>query len=155
MLALDEPVDTVERKAALSRAYAAALVDCESHAFAEEASALQLRWAVVRGVSDGPKESLPAGISEWVDARGRARIGRFLGHSILEPSAFFAGLRLRTRSRKAMKAAAARLVELLNTEKQAAANVEAALASKKKSGAHTAKGPANAAAAARTAPRRS
>lgn len=132
VLALDEPVDTVDRKGALARAYAAALVDCESHAFAQEAVALKLRWAVVRGVSDGPKESLPAGVSEWVDAKGRARLLRFLGHCILEPSAFFAALRLRKRSRKAMKAAAARLVELLNVEKQAATNVEAALAAKGK-----------------------
>lgn len=132
VLALDEPVETVERKSALSRAYAAALVDCESHAFAEEATALGLRWGVVRGVSDGPGESLPAGVGEWVDDRGRARIGRFLGHCILEPAAFFAALRLRKRSRAAMKAAAARLVELLNIEKQNATDLEAALGAKKK-----------------------
>lgn len=155
VLALDEPVDTIERKSALSRAYAAALVDCESHAFAEEATALGVRWAVVRGVSDGPGEALPAGVTEWVDAQGRARIGRFLGHCILEPAAFFAALRLHRRSRRAMKAAAARLVELLNIEKQAATNIEAALAAKKPAAQRPQPAPkAPAVAATKSAPRR-
>lgn len=131
VLALDEPIVTVERKRALARAYAAALVDTESHAFAEVATELKLRWAVVRGVSDGPNEGLPAGISHWVDAKGKARIGRFLGHCIMEPAAFAAALRLRRRSRRAMTAAAARLVELLNIEKQTASDPERAIAARK------------------------
>ncbi len=122
LLGLDEPIATPDKKRSAARAFTAALADCESHAFAESCEDLGLRWCVIRGVSDGPGESLPAGVTQWVDARGKARLGRFLAHVILEPSALPAALRLRRRSRRAMKAAASRLVELLVREKREAAD---------------------------------
>lgn len=120
LLGLDDVVTTIDRKLALHRAFAASLVDTESHAFADACERRALRWTIVRAVSDGPRESLPAGVAEWVDEQGRARLGRFLRHCLLEPSAFFAAIRLHRRTRRAMRAAAARLVELLNVELRAA-----------------------------------
>lgn len=138
LLGLDDPIATPDKKHAAARAFTAALADCESHAFAEACERLGLRWSVIRGVSDGPGESLPAGVTEWVDARGKARLGRFLAHVILEPSALPAAVRLHRRSRRAMKAAASRVVELLVREKREATDPEIALRSR---GAATAGAP--------------
>lgn len=117
VLGLDSVAGTVERKRQLAGAYGAHLVDMESHAFASTCSRLGLRWAVIRGVSDGPNEALPAGIEHWVDDRGRARPLRLLGQCVLEPRTLGAALRLRSRTRGAMRTAVSRLLELLVQER--------------------------------------
>ncbi|HBS28661.1 MAG TPA: hypothetical protein DEB06_04235 [Phycisphaerales bacterium] len=117
VLGLDEVVASPARKAQLAGAFGAHLVDTESASFAEACERLGLRWAIVRAVSDGPREALPAGVAEWVDERGRARPLRLIGQCVLEPRTMGAALRLRARTKPAMRTAASRLVELLAQER--------------------------------------
>lgn len=79
-------VGTPEEKARLAAATRAQLVDLESHAFATCAEAAGLRWCVVRGVSDGAHETLPAELAGFVDARGETRIARVLAAIALRPA---------------------------------------------------------------------
>lgn len=65
---------TPDQKRAWAQRTGCDLVDLESAAFAEIAAARGWRWAVVRGVSDGPDTELPAGIDRWADETGRARL---------------------------------------------------------------------------------
>lgn len=116
IVGVDEPVLHPARKKQMAKAYAASLVDTESHAFAAAAHAAGLRWAVVRGVSDGPDTALPAAVSEWVDATGRTRLGRILLAAILNPGVIPAAVALARRARPALRAASDRLIELLNAE---------------------------------------
>lgn len=60
-------------KAATATKSGALLACMESGHFARQAQAMQLRWAVVRGVSDGPAHALPAAMATWTDATGRTR----------------------------------------------------------------------------------
>lgn len=117
VLGLKDVAGTVARKRQLAGAFGAHLIDTESHAFASACASRGLRWAIVRAVSDGPDEALPAGIEFWVDERGRARLLRLVGQCILEPPTLAAALRLRTRTRGAMRTAASRLLELLVQER--------------------------------------
>ncbi len=118
LLGLDEPVLRRHRKEAIASAYGATLVDCESHAFAAAAERLGLRWSIVRGVSDGPTQSLHECVPGWVDSRGRARRGRILLDAIVHPSIIPSIVRLWMRSRSALKVAAGRLIELLHAEQR-------------------------------------
>lgn len=79
-------VGTPEEKARLAAATRAQLVDLESHAFATCAQAAGLRWCVVRGVSDGAHETLPAELAGFVDARGETRIARVLAAIARRPA---------------------------------------------------------------------
>lgn len=114
VIGVDEPVHTPAKKKQLAQAYGAALVDCESHVFARLATEAGLRWAVVRGVSDGPDEALPVHASEWVDEAGKTRAGRVLVSTMLNPGVLPSLFRLGKRSKPALQAAAARLIEILN-----------------------------------------
>lgn len=116
LVGVDEPVLHPARKKQMGQAYGAALVDCESHVFAELACAANLRWAVVRGVCDGVDVQLPAHASTWVDASGRTRIGSLILSMVLNPSVLPAAIGLGRRARPALKAAAGRLLELLSAE---------------------------------------
>lgn len=116
IVGMDEPVLHRARKKQMASAYAAAAVDTESHVFAEFASTAGWRWGVIRGISDGPEDHLPAAVTEWVDERGRTRILRVLLGAILNPGVIPAAITLFRRSRPALRAAADRLIETLNAE---------------------------------------
>jgi hypothetical protein len=103
----------------MGEAYGAALVDMESHAFAAVCEASRLRWAVVRGVSDGPDVALPAEALQWVDEKGKTRMGRVLAQTLLSPPTLAAAIGLWKRTGPALKAAAGRLVEMLEADKSA------------------------------------
>jgi len=77
---------TPEEKARLAAATHAQLVDLESHAFASCAESAGLRWGIVRGVSDGAHETLPAELAGFVDARGETRIARVLAAIARRPA---------------------------------------------------------------------
>ncbi len=89
------------------------LVDQESAAFARVADENRWRWAIVRGVSDGPDTTLPADIDTWVDAAGRTRLGR-VARTVLcgrvNPGKL---MRLRADGTEAMEAAAAVIERML------------------------------------------
>ncbi|MDX2114554.1 MAG: hypothetical protein SFZ24_02890 [Planctomycetota bacterium] len=114
VIGVDEPVTDRDRKKRMAEAYGADLVDCESHAFAEACAAAGVRWAVVRGVSDGPEVTLPAHAQEWVDAEGRTRVGRVFLACLLSPGVLPAVVQLGLRSKPALREARARLLEVLN-----------------------------------------
>ena len=89
------------------------LVDLESAAFARVAEENRWRWAIVRGVSDGPDTTLPADIDTWVDAIGRTRpvrVARAVLRGRVSPGRL---MRLRTDGSAAMSAAAAVIERML------------------------------------------
>ncbi len=109
---VDEPVTAVESKRSLGEQTGADLVDTESHVFARCCAARGFEWAVVRGVSDGRDESLPAELVDCVDATGRPQTGRAALFALRKPALVPAMLRLRRNSITAMKQAAELLREL-------------------------------------------
>ncbi len=109
----DRTLTTPEAKRAWAARSGADLVDLESAAFARVADENQWRWAIVRGVSDGPDTTLPADIDTWVDAGGRTRLGR-VARAVLRGRVNLAGLmRLRADGTAAMAAAAAVIERML------------------------------------------
>ena len=90
-------------KSRLAGATRAQLVDMESHAFASCAETAGLRWAIVRGVSDGADETLPAELAHFVDARGETSILRVLGAIVRRPSLVPALMRIGRASRVALR----------------------------------------------------
>jgi hypothetical protein len=97
---------TPREKADWARRSGADLVDRESATFAPLAAERGWRWTVVRGVSDGPRTSLPAGLDEWVDDRGRTRPGAVCGAILRRHARIRQLVRLRATGRAAMRAAA-------------------------------------------------
>lgn len=98
-------VTTPAEKGRLAAATRAQLVDMESHAFASCAEAAGLRWAIVRGVSDGADETLPAELADFVDARGETRATRVLAAILRRPSLVPALMRIGRTSRLALRSA--------------------------------------------------
>lgn len=96
-------VTTPTDKLRLAGATRAQLVDMESHAFASCAETAGLRWAIVRGVSDGADETLPAELAGFVDARGETSILRVLGAIVRRPSLVPALMRIGRASRVALR----------------------------------------------------
>ena len=72
-LSVDAPLRTPAVKRAAAEQHGAAMVDMESAAFARVATERGWEWAVVRGISDGPADTLPPGIEHWTDATGATR----------------------------------------------------------------------------------
>jgi nicotinate-nucleotide adenylyltransferase len=96
-------VTTPTDKLRLAGATRAQLVDMESHAFASCAETAGLSWAIVRGVSDGADETLPAELAGFVDARGETSILRVLGAIVRRPSLVPALMRIGRASRVALR----------------------------------------------------
>jgi nicotinate-nucleotide adenylyltransferase len=94
---------TPEEKGRLTRATGAQLVDMESRAFAACAEAAGLRWGIVRGISDGARETLPAELAGFVDARGETSIARVVAALLRRPSLLPALMRIGRTSRRAMR----------------------------------------------------
>lgn len=90
----------------LARARHADLVDLESEAFAAVATKAGWRWAIVRGISDGPRTALPPGLDRWIDPAGRTRTARVFGGLARRPWLIPSLLRLRGDSAAAMLAVA-------------------------------------------------
>jgi len=109
-----EPVWTADTKRDLAARTGADLVDCESHAFARACVAAGLRWAIVRGVSDGPETALPPESARWVDANGATRPGRVMLDLLRRPALTPVVLRLGRTTSRALCAAAARLDAMLD-----------------------------------------
>jgi hypothetical protein len=106
---------TDAEKRTLADAFNADLVDMESAAFAAHAAALNVRWMIVRGVSDGPDTSLPASIGTWVDAEGQVRPGRIAMGLLRRPWLLGSLRRLDIASNAAMEAVACRITDLVRT----------------------------------------
>lgn len=76
LIAVDEVVSTPEDKRLLAERSGASIVDMESHAFCAACEKAGVRWAVVRGVSDTPDETLPADVLNWITPGGDTRSAR-------------------------------------------------------------------------------
>ena len=99
-------ITSTQDKRALAERSGADLVDLESTAFAEAASAAGRRWAIVRGVSEGLHDALPADIDEWVDEQGRTRTTVVIAAILRRPALVGEVRRLRADSIEAMNAVA-------------------------------------------------
>lgn len=99
-------ITTTQDKRALAELSGADLVDLESAAFAEAASASGRRWAIVCGVSDGLHDTLPEDIDRWVDEQGRTRTSAVIAAILRHPGLVGEVRRLRADSIEAMNAVA-------------------------------------------------
>ncbi len=93
-------------KRALAMRSKADICDLESRAFATCARAAGLPWAIVRGVSDDARSSLPAEMADFVDERGETRLPRVVAALARRPSLLRDLLRIARDSRAAMREAA-------------------------------------------------
>lgn len=73
LIAVDRIISTPADKHALHEATGAAIVDMEAHAFAAACERHGLRYAIVRGVSDRPDETLPEETLHWIRPDGSTR----------------------------------------------------------------------------------
>lgn len=103
---VEQPVTSVEAKRQLHDRTGADLVDLESVAFARAATARGLRWGILRGISDGPQETMPAELIICVDAAGRTLRSRAIAITLRRPSLVPVMKRLRRNSIEAMERAA-------------------------------------------------
>lgn len=100
------PVLTIEAKHELRRRSEADVVDTESQRFAETAQALGLRWGIIRGISDGADDTLPAALVDCVDDDGATRLGKVVVALMRRPGVLAELWRLRRTSAQSMRAAA-------------------------------------------------
>ena len=105
-------VGTPAAKAALRSATGAETVDMESAAILAAARADGLEAAVIRAVSDGAAESVPAELAALMDPEGRLRGGRALRLALTRPQALPRALELRRGTRRALAAVARVLAAL-------------------------------------------
>lgn len=113
---VEAPIGTVEGKRALAARTGAAIVDCESHGFARACSERGLRWTIVRGVSDGPGDTLPACAAEWVRDDGRTDVRRVAADLLRRPALIASVARLGRATRAALAAAGGRLDRIIEEE---------------------------------------
>lgn len=107
-------ITTTQERRALAERSSADLVDLESAAFAEAASAAGRQWAIVRGVSDGLHDALPENIDEWVDEQGRTRTSAVIAAILRRPALVGEVRRLRADSIEAMNAVAGVIDSMLS-----------------------------------------
>jgi adenosylhomocysteine nucleosidase len=82
------PVVTRGARAALSAAAGdagTAVVDMESAAWAREAASRGIPYAILRAVSDGPEDKLPAYLAECLDEEGSVRRPRVVLRALARP----------------------------------------------------------------------
>ncbi len=113
---VDTPLLTPTDKRAMHERTNAQLVDTESHVFAAHCTSHHWNWAIIRGVSDGPDESLPACVGGWVGDDGRTRAGRVARDLLMRPALLQRVRRLGRSTSRALDAASVRLDALLNTD---------------------------------------
>lgn len=110
LVAVDRVVSTPAEKQALARRSGAAIVDMESHAFAERCEAVGLTWGVVRGVSDTPDETLPGEVLRWITPDGKTRAFRAAADMIRRPGLIGPVVRVLRRARRVLPAVGQRVV---------------------------------------------
>lgn len=96
-------------RAALATAHDASVVDMEASMFARLATELGAEWGVVRGISDGPRETLPSGVEHWVTSDGGTAYGALLRTIVCRPWLLASLPAMQQRGRHAMRTVATRL----------------------------------------------
>lgn len=83
---VDRPVLEAQAKAALQNSSRAAVVDMESHVAAAFARARGLPFGILRVVSDGPRDTLPAVVGAAMNPDGSISLGRIIAGLARNPS---------------------------------------------------------------------
>ncbi len=113
LVGVDQMVSTPAAKRELADRTGAAAVDMESHRFAAACERAQVAWSVVRGVSDGPDESLPAELIGWVDSDGRTRPGLAAWGLLRRPDLIPVVARVMRRSARVLPLVGRRVAEII------------------------------------------
>ncbi|MEO1128436.1 MAG: hypothetical protein AAFX05_01870 [Planctomycetota bacterium] len=108
---VDAIVSSPQDKASLAQQSGAAIVDCESHVFAQLASERGMQWGVVRAVSDGPSDHLPVEAARWVTDLGGVALGAVLVDMLRRPSLIGAAMTMRRQSSAALESLREALAE--------------------------------------------
>lgn len=106
-------VTTPAEKRALASATGADAVDTEAHVFASFVSGTNRPWGVVRGISDGPDDTLPGGLSDWIRPDGSTHAKRVLRDLLARPYLIWTAFRMARQSRRALQSAVAELHRLM------------------------------------------
>jgi hypothetical protein len=104
----------ISKRDAASR-WNADLVDLESAAFADAADQAGAIWAIVRGVSDDARTSLPTCLENWTDESGRTHARRAALDVMIRPWLLIRLTRLAWHASRAMRNVAG-LLESIPTE---------------------------------------
>ena len=118
LVTTEQVVTTPDLKANLAKRTGADLVDQESAALAAIAQQRGWNWQIVRGVSDGADDLLPAEIDQWVDEHGRTRHGSVIRALLRRPGLIGHLMRLRQNSHAAMAVAAGLVRSIIERETQ-------------------------------------
>jgi len=113
LIGVDRIISTPADKRALAAATGAAIVDMESHAFAARCEELGVPWAVVRGVSDTPEETLPEEVLHWITPEGNTRTARAVRDMLLHPGHIPHILAFVRRSNRVLPQVGERVVRLI------------------------------------------
>ncbi|HEX5369158.1 MAG TPA: hypothetical protein VFY10_07055, partial [Dehalococcoidia bacterium] len=113
LVTVDHPVTAVAEKTRLWNEASACAVDMESFAFAQEADAAGVPWAVLRAVVDPASTSLPPVFDAWSGDADEARIRRWLlAHPWDLPAVVSLGLGFRQARRQLRRSIAPTLDQL-------------------------------------------
>ncbi|MBU3729096.1 MAG: hypothetical protein FGM37_07605, partial [Phycisphaerales bacterium] len=112
---MDRVIGSPEGKRALHACTGAAMVDCESASFARAASRHGWRWGVVRGISDGADDAVPAWMPQLLRRDGSVDAGAVAAALLTNPLRAIDMIRSGRSAGRAMRAACA-LVDALTQE---------------------------------------
>ena len=114
LVGVEHPVTSPAEKQVLRAHTGAALVDTESHAIARHCAERNLSWAVVRGVSDGPHDTLPSQAVNWINHAGRTRPTKVGADLVRSPALAPRLVHLARSTHRALAAASIQLRTLLD-----------------------------------------
>lgn len=118
LVGVDRVVASPADKQRLAAQTGAAIVDMECHAFIQRcehiarSSRIDLRWSIVRGVSDTPEETLPAEVVNWLDTDGNTLAARAVVDLIRRPGLVPHVLGVVRRSNRVLPKVGTRVAEL-------------------------------------------
>jgi adenosylhomocysteine nucleosidase len=104
-------------KQRLAATFQAALVDMEAAAIAHLAAARAIPFFCVKGISDGYSDQLPE-FNRFISPDGRFQLARFVVFALRHPSCWPALIRMGENSKKAARAIAVNLHDLLAAQGQ-------------------------------------
>ncbi|MEM9083115.1 MAG: hypothetical protein AAGB34_05915 [Planctomycetota bacterium] len=113
LLGADRILRSVEEKHAVLQATSAHAVDMESHAVAKLAMARGIPVRIIRGISDGPNDTLPAGVERWTKANGGLSFVPLLTDIARKRVSIRELRQLQRNTAKALNAAGSRLAKML------------------------------------------
>lgn len=113
MCGVDEIVCTPDEKAKIFKSSSAAAVDMESHAVARVAMKNGLPFFVIRSISDGSRDTLPAYVAKGVNPEGKPQVAPILKGLAADPFSLPLLLKLKNNTDTALKALEAASIRIL------------------------------------------